>query len=55
MVTRAQKNTENRTKTAILWDKQCFRDLVAINYRVKIKQKRFVRHNKVCSQKIKRL
>ena len=29
------RNTENGTKTAILWDKRCFRDLVAINYRVK--------------------
>ena len=27
------RNTENRTKTVILWDKRCFRDLVAINYK----------------------
>ena len=26
------RNTENGAKTAILWDKRCFRDLVAINY-----------------------
>ena len=25
------RNTENGTKTAILWDKRCFRDLFAIN------------------------
>ena len=29
------RNTENGAKTAILWVKRCFKDLVAINYRVK--------------------
>ena len=29
------RNAKNGAKTAILWDKRCFGDLVAINYRVK--------------------
>ena len=29
------RNAKNGAKTTILWDKRCFRDLVAINYRVK--------------------
>ena len=32
---RSSRNAENGTKTAILWDKRCFGDLVMINYRVK--------------------
>ena len=50
----SSRNAKNGAKTAILWDKRCFRDLVAINYRVEYQRERFARHSKLCSQRITR-